>query len=401
MDGDGRERYDRESYDMADRLDQVSDPDDGGSEAAWAQSWPEREPVRRRHRPFWAVMGIIAEILLTMAVVCALYIAWLLWWTGVEAERTQHEVLQSASWSDPGEGDAAKIAQAQEGEPPVQQDSANEGDLIAQIYIPRFGENWHRNIVEGTSLEELNKHGLGHYENTQWPGQLGNFAIAGHRDGYGQPLGDVDKLQPSDTIVIRTKDYWYVYHYTNYEIVKPDEVRVIGADPQHPGEAPTKRMITMTTCEPKYSTPIYRWISYGELTYWAKVSDGTPKELTDGTAASDVTFVSNEKTSWAAQLDSLVPLMLGALAVYAVLFLAALAAWRFPVLREIRDGYRQRPEASIYGWLIRHQPGVLPVRFVLLALLLFAAAVALFQWGFPWAASNIPALRAMSNFSVS
>jgi len=93
--------------------------------------------------------------------------------------------------------------------------------------------------------------------------------------------------------------------------------------------------------------------------------------------------------------------MLGALAVYAVLFLAALAAWRFPVLREIRDGYRQRPEASIYGWLIRHQPGVLPVRFVLLALLLFAAAVALFQWGFPWAASNIPALRAMSNYSVS
>jgi len=86
----------------------------------------------------------------------------------------------------------------------------------------------------------------------------------------------VDKLQPGDTIVIRTKDYWYVYHYTNYEIVKPDEVRVIGADPQHPGEAPTKRMITMTTCEPKYSTPIYRWISYGELTYWAKVSELVP-----------------------------------------------------------------------------------------------------------------------------
>ena len=35
---------------------------------------------------------------------------------------------------------------------------------------------------------------------------------------------------------------------------------------------------------------------------------------------------------------------------------------------------------------------------LLLALLLFAAAAALFQWGFPWAAANIPFLQQMSNF---
>ena len=34
----------------------------------------------------------------------------------------------------------------------------------------------------------------------------------------------------------------------------------------------------------------------------------------------------------------------------------------------------------------------------MLALLLFAAAAALFQWGFPWAAANIPFLQQMSNF---
>ena len=35
------------------------------------------------------LMGIIAEILITLAVICALYIAWQMWWTGVQAERVQ------------------------------------------------------------------------------------------------------------------------------------------------------------------------------------------------------------------------------------------------------------------------------------------------------------------------
>ena len=100
------------------------------------------------------------------------------------------------------------------------------------MYIPRFGDAWERNLVQGTDLAELNLHGLGHYVDSQMPGQVGNFAIAGHRNGYGQPLGDVDKLQPGDAVVVRTKDYWYVYTYTNYTIVTPDETSVISANPE-------------------------------------------------------------------------------------------------------------------------------------------------------------------------
>lgn len=62
-----------------------------------------------------------------------------------------------------------------------------------------------------------------------------------------------------------------------------------------------------------------------------------------------------------------------------VLFIAAAVAWRWPVLREIRAGERRRPDASIYGGLLRLQPGVAPIRWLLLALLLFAAAAALFS----------------------
>ena len=112
---------------------------------------------------------------------------------------SQNETTQSVDWSDPSNnGGTVTIAKAQEGDAPVQPKDAKYGDLIAQIYIPRFGSQWHRNIVEGTTLEQLNRHGLGHYDTTQMPGQVGNFAVAGHRNGYGQPLGDVDKLQEGD-----------------------------------------------------------------------------------------------------------------------------------------------------------------------------------------------------------
>nr|WP_217625378.1 class E sortase [Bifidobacterium sp. SO1] len=355
-----------------------------------------------KHGWFWQALGILAEILLTAAAICALYIVWQMWWTGVQAEHTQQETLKSAQWSSPANGDTSKVAAAQDGEPPVQPESAGEGQLIATVYIPRFGKNWERNLVQGTTLEQLNKHGLGHYDDTQWPGQVGNFAIAGHRNGYGQPLGDVDKLQEGDPIIIRTQDYWYVYQYTSKEIVLPTEIRVIGANPQNPGQTPTKRMITMTTCEPKYSDPIYRWISYGELKYWAKVSDGVPKELATDSSTTGVAFTNNTTslTSAAAQLDSLEPVMIAALVAYVIVFLAALVAWRFPVLRAIRAGERRRPDASVYGWVLRHQPGVLPIRLLLLLILVLLVVCMLFQWGFPWAASNIPYLRQMSNFTV-
>ena len=209
----------------------------------------------RTKSALWTILGILAELMLTAAAICALYIAWQMWWTGVQSEHNQIETRQSVSWSDPGKSGNVTVAKAQQGDPPVQPQSATEGELIAQIYIPRFGSQWQRNLVEGTDLTQLNKHGLGHYTDSQMPGQIGNFAFAGHRNGYGQPLGDVDKLQEGDPIIVRTQDYWYVYHYTSYKIVLPTQTEVVAANPENPGAAPTKRMLTMTTCEPKYSTP--------------------------------------------------------------------------------------------------------------------------------------------------
>ncbi|MBQ1514047.1 MAG: class E sortase [Bifidobacterium sp.] len=356
--------------------------------------------TQQRTSPMRQLMGIVAEILITLAVVCALYIAWQMWWTGVQAERIQAQTRDQVSWSDPAANGSTTIAQAQQGDAPVQPESANYGDLVAQIYIPRFGQNWERNIVEGTDAAQLARHGLGHYTDTQMPGQVGNFAVAGHRNGYGQPLGDVDKLQTGDPIIVRSQDYWYVYTYTKYQIVSPKDTEVIAANPEHLGAAATTRMITLTTCEPKYSTPTSRWIVWGELKYWAKVADGMPQELATTGNDGNVKFAAKSTAylSPVARLGSLAPYVRGALLVWLIFFIAAAVAWRWPALHAIRQGERPKPDASLYGTLMRLQPGVLPIRLLLTALLLFAAAAALFEWGFPWAASHIPIMQQMSNY---
>ena len=125
-----------------------------------------------------SVVMILAEILLTVGLVCALYVVWMQWWTGVQSENRQIEERQSVGWAQPAsDGANAKIAHPQQGDPPLQPEHASIGELIGRVYIPRFGDAWERNLVQGTDLAELNLHGLGHYVDSQMPGQVGNFAI--------------------------------------------------------------------------------------------------------------------------------------------------------------------------------------------------------------------------------
>ncbi|MDO4913530.1 MAG: class E sortase [Bifidobacteriaceae bacterium] len=349
---------------------------------------------------FWTIFGTIAEIVLTLGIICGLYVAWIQWWTGVESERTQAAQRSSVSWSSVSSDKETTIAKAQtEGDVPVQPTKAKAGELIAEIFIPRFGQQWSRNIVEGTDLAALNEHGLGHYTDTQFPGAIGNAAFAGHRNGYGEPLGDIDKLQEGDPIIVRTQDYWYVYTFTSYKIVNPEDSYVVQPNPDNPGSAPTKRLITLTTCEPKYSTPIHRWIAFGELKYWAKTADGIPEELAQKTADGKVKFVNQGKTSVFAQLPSLIPVIQVALAVYVILFIAAAFVWRWPVRRAIREGSRRKPYWSIYGSLMRLHPGPTFVELLQVLCIIVIVVAVLFQWVFPWMTGQIPYLRDMMAYT--
>lgn len=128
------------------------------------------------------------------------------------------------------------------------------GDVFAKLYVPRFGEGYVRNIAEGTSLSKvLNTVGLGHYLGTQMPGQVGNFAIAGHRAGNGGPMRLIDKFQDGDLIYVETATTRFTYRYLESKIVSPQEIGVIAPEPagltkkSGPG-----KYLTLTTCTPIY-----------------------------------------------------------------------------------------------------------------------------------------------------
>jgi sortase A len=145
------------------------------------------------------------------------------------------------------------------------------GKGIANLYIPRLGRDYAYTIVQGTSQDDLAK-GPGHYPMTALPGQKGNFAIAGHRVGKGEPFLNLDHVRAGDAVIVETESHFYVYTVlgdapTNNlgdrsfhgipgrEIIDPSDSQVLYGVPDHPIGTPllSKPLMTMTTCHPKFT----------------------------------------------------------------------------------------------------------------------------------------------------
>ncbi|WP_401000491.1 class E sortase [Agromyces sp. GXQ0307] len=246
-------------------------------------------PAPRPHRV--GVVGVLGELLLTAGALVLLFLGWQLWWndaiTGAQQSAAASDL--SVSWIEGaharGDGTPDDAASPDPGdggtiEPPVDSTMHAYGDPFAVMYVPRFGEDSQRTIAEGTGLDVLNDPatGVGHYAGTQMPGDVGNFAIAAHRSAYGGGMHEIDLLRLGDGIFIQTRDGWYTYRFRNLEYVTPDAVEVLAPVPHRPELAATDRIITLTTCNPLYSTA-ERIIAYGVLESWRPASDGPPDEI--------------------------------------------------------------------------------------------------------------------------
>ena len=146
------------------------------------------------------------------------------------------------------------------------------------VYIPRFGEDYQRPAAQGSSNDVIDALGLGHYEGSAMPGGVGNFSLAGHRQTRGKVLNDIDLLQNGDHIYVRTKDGYYTYTVYEQKIVQPHEVDVIEPVPGHPGQSPTERIMTLTTCHPRYGDT-ERYIVHAKFESWQPASAGAPAEI--------------------------------------------------------------------------------------------------------------------------
>jgi sortase A len=145
------------------------------------------------------------------------------------------------------------------------------------MYIPALGAHWAKAVVEGVDLSDL-RGTIGHYPQTAMPGEIGNFAVAGHRATNGQPLADVPDIVNGSLVYVRTSEAWYTYRITKHEIVAPNAVEVLLPVPGQPGVRPTQALITITTCNPRWAS-FERWIVSGVLTDTRPESQGPPPGL--------------------------------------------------------------------------------------------------------------------------
>ncbi len=126
------------------------------------------------------------------------------------------------------------------------------GDAIAEMRAPRLGVTWKKTIYEGTSLTKvLTPLGPGHYTMTQMPGQLGNFAVAGHRFGSGGPFLNIDKFRKGDLVFIKTKSSKFTYRFLQSKVVSPSEVGVLLPIPKGlTAPRSSDALLTLQTCTP-------------------------------------------------------------------------------------------------------------------------------------------------------
>jgi sortase A len=121
---------------------------------------------------------------------------------------------------------------------PVESVPIVDGGVIGEIEVPRLMLK--SIIVQGDS-ERLLRRSVGHLPETALPGEPGNVALAGHRDGLFRRLRDV---RPRDTITLRTPDREFQYEVEWTAVVPPTAVRVI--------QPTSDRALTLVTCFPFY-----------------------------------------------------------------------------------------------------------------------------------------------------
>ncbi len=84
------------------------------------------------------------------------------------------------------------------------------------------------------------------------PGGIGNYQITAHRNTAGEPLFLLPQLAHGHTVEITTDEHHYVYEITETRQTSFRSPRSLeeqrAAVPGHPGAAPTRAMITISTC---------------------------------------------------------------------------------------------------------------------------------------------------------
>lgn len=217
-------------------------------------------------------VSVLGELLITAGVVLLLFVVWQLGYVALVDSRAQASVVSDL------EQQFAHSSLAPNATAAPEDGELSDGSVFAILRVPRLGgPAWAKPVYEGVGTDTLAK-GLGRYPTSQLPGQIGNTAIAGHRAGHGNPLIDIDAIQPGDVMIVETRDAYAVYRAERSKIVPPTQMDVIAPVPGQFGAVPTKAYLTLTSCDPRYGST-NRFIVLASLERVIPRSEGLPPEL--------------------------------------------------------------------------------------------------------------------------
>jgi sortase A len=215
----------------------------------------------------------LGQTLITLGIVVLLFCVYELYGTNVYTNKEQHRLGDALheEWAGP-------VPSVKPGQPRLVDVELGHG--IAVIWIPQIGmvSGKAKVVVEGVSHEDLKK-GPGHYPGTALPGEVGNMVISGHRTTYGAPFNRLDELKDGDAIVLETRDTWFTYRMVRQQVVRPSAVEVTYPVPGDRDAKPTQKLLTLTTCNPKYSAR-QRLIITAQLQTALPKAKGDPPALT-------------------------------------------------------------------------------------------------------------------------
>lgn len=253
-----------------------------------------RRQRARRRRALWTG----GELLVTAGLVLLLLVVHQLWWTNREARRGAERKVEALEreWGDgtggKGDGDSGTAVPSASAQPNTGTDTGTDtgtgagtrsrqqtatarqprpdwSQAYAILTIPRLGLRVP--VAEGVGKQDvLNKGYVGHYRGTGQPGQVGNFALAGHRNTHGEPFRYINRLRAKDLVEVETESATYTYAVDrtlpqtsarDSGVVRPIPRSIVkpGYGYSEPGY-----YITLTTCTPEY-TSRYRLVVWGKL----------------------------------------------------------------------------------------------------------------------------------------
>lgn len=207
---------------------------------------------------------MLAELLLTIGVLLTALAFYLLVWTNVQTAAAQDDLLQ-------------EFRTQQDAQRPGARTAREAGDGLNVMHIPRLGKDWEWVVVEGVDMKDLNK-APGHFPETALPGQVGNYAVAGHRATHGEPFANLDRMVEGDKVYLESADGWFTYQVTWSRIIAPTNTEILAPVAGKPGQKAQARTMTLVTCHPRWGST-ERLVVGAQLVEQRSLAAGPPEDL--------------------------------------------------------------------------------------------------------------------------